>query len=138
MKTKYVRHSLISPHVSFHNDRTMGTVTLLVKNGKWEKGKRASSWYSLPLGVQHGQVEIDEFEVTCRGCVVPPPQLTVEPLRHTSHTHVHFHTHLRYLTLNTHKSVLQCYLIVVPTTKWKKIYIRLWRSSTTTKWKRFL
>ena len=31
MKTKCVWHILISPHVNFHNDRTMRTVTLLVK-----------------------------------------------------------------------------------------------------------
>ena len=45
MKTKYVCHSLISPHENFHNDRTMSTEPFLVKNCRWGgggvKGKRA-------------------------------------------------------------------------------------------------
>ena len=31
METKYVLHSLLSPHFSFHNDRTMPTVAFLVR-----------------------------------------------------------------------------------------------------------
>ena len=38
METKYVWHSLISPHVNFNNDRTMWTVTLLSKNCIWGGG----------------------------------------------------------------------------------------------------
>ena len=34
METKYVLHSLLSPHFSFHNDRTMPTVAFLVKKKK--------------------------------------------------------------------------------------------------------
>ena len=39
MKTKYVCHGLISPHVNFDVDRVVGTVILLVKNCRWGKGK---------------------------------------------------------------------------------------------------
>ena len=43
MKTECVRHIPISPHFKFHNDRTMGTVTSLVKNWRWGEGKRADN-----------------------------------------------------------------------------------------------
>ena len=43
MKTKYVSHGLISLNVNFHNNRTMWSITLLVKICRWGggKGKRA-------------------------------------------------------------------------------------------------
>ena len=35
MKTKYVCHGLISLHVNFHDNRTMQTLILFMKNCRW-------------------------------------------------------------------------------------------------------
>ena len=51
---------------------------------------------ALSLGLQHGEVEVDELEVA-GGCgIVPPPQLGIEHLGHGTHTSVDLHTHLSY------------------------------------------
>ena len=38
MKTKYVCHGLIFLHVNFHDNQTMRTVILIIKNWRWGGG----------------------------------------------------------------------------------------------------
>ena len=53
-----------------------------------------SSKCSLSLGLQHGEVEVDQLQVA-GGCgVVAPPQLRVEHLSHVAHTGVDLAAHL--------------------------------------------
>ena len=40
MKTKYVHHGLVSLHVNFHNNRTIGTVILIKKICRWAWGRK--------------------------------------------------------------------------------------------------
>ena len=44
MKTKYVCHSLIYSHVNFHDNRTMRTVILIIKNCRWGGGRKKSRY----------------------------------------------------------------------------------------------
>ena len=41
MKTKYVCHGLIYLHVNFHDNRTMQTVILIIKNCRWGGRKKS-------------------------------------------------------------------------------------------------
>ena len=38
MKTKYVCHGVINPHVNFYDNRTMKTVILIIKTCRWGGG----------------------------------------------------------------------------------------------------
>ena len=42
MKTKYVCHGLIFLHVNFHDNQTMRTVILIIKNWRWGGGRKKS------------------------------------------------------------------------------------------------
>ena len=50
MKTKYVFHSLIYLHVNFHDNWTMRTVILIIKNCRWgEKVKEPKIWFAVEI-----------------------------------------------------------------------------------------
>ena len=48
---------------------------------------------SLPLGVQHGEVEVNELEVASGRGIVVPAELRIEHFSHGAHTGMDLHTH---------------------------------------------
>ena len=70
------------------------------------------------LSLQHGKVEIDEFQVACWCSIVTSTKFSIEDFRHRTDTGVNFHTHFCYRFLQVYhvqhnQSVYLTFIIVL-------------------------